>query len=139
MASIRKVVEIAVPPAFAWDAVRDAGAAGSRLFPSVLAGVRLEGNERIVTFRNGRVIREAIVGCDDAAMRFAYAILGEHFRHDAAAFSVLGEGDTARIEWIVDVLPDEAAPAVASTMDRGLADMRSTLERAYRATPSVSS
>jgi len=36
------------------------------------------------------------------------------------------------VVWIVDLLPDEAAAAVATMMDEGLAVMKRTLDRADR-------
>jgi hypothetical protein len=58
VASIRKEIDVDVVPAKAWDAIRDVGAAHTRLFPGALSDCHLEGDVRVVTFANGTVALE---------------------------------------------------------------------------------
>ena len=127
MATIRREIAVDVPPATAWAAVRDIGNA-HQLFAGVLTDCRLEDGARTVTFANGMVVRELIVGLDDEARRFAWSARGERFVHHNASLEVLpAEDGKSRVVWIADLLPDEMAPAVAGLMDMGGAAMQRTL------------
>lgn len=128
MATIRKSVLIDVPPDRAWDAIRDVGNLHTRLFPHMLGDTVLEGDERVVTFADGRSVRETIVTIDDEAMRVVYAVIGGALRFYSASFEVRDENGRSRVHWTVDLLPDEAAQRIARIMDGGLADMKPTLE-----------
>lgn len=130
MASIRKEIDVDVAPAKVWDAVRDVGAAHTRLFPGALSDCRLEGDVRIVTFANGMVVREPIVSVDDQEMRFAWTAVGGRATHYNASLQVFANaGGGSRVVWIVDVLPNEIAGAIEGIMNGGGAAMKATLER----------
>ncbi|MGC2129205.1 MAG: SRPBCC family protein [Candidatus Aquilonibacter sp.] len=130
MASIRKEIDVDVVPAKAWDAIRDVGAAHTRLFPGALSDCRLEGDVRVVTFSNGMVVREPIVSVDDGQMRFAWTAVGGRATHYNASLQVFANGDGgSRVVWIVDVLPNEIAGAIEGIMTGGSAAMKATLER----------
>ncbi len=130
MASIRKEIDVNVAPAKAWDAIRDVGAAHTRLFPGALSDCRLEGDVRVVTFTNGTVVREPIVSVDDEQMRFAWTAVGGRATHYNASLQVFANGNGgSRIVWIVDVLPNEIAVAIEGIMNGGSAAMKATLER----------
>ncbi len=75
MASIHKDIVIEVPPEHVWAAVRDVGAVHQRLTPGILVDTQLNGDERIITFARGAVVRELIVALDDEARRLAYAVV----------------------------------------------------------------
>lgn len=132
MASIYREIDISLAPESVWDAIRDVGAVHTRLAPGFVADVRMEGDVRIVTFVNGRVIPERIVGIDDANRRMAYAAVGVPERkHHNASFQVFANGaDASRLVWITDVLPDTLADALAANMEKGLAAAKHTLEGA---------
>jgi hypothetical protein len=126
MASIHKEIPLSAPANAVWDAVRDFGAVHQRLNPGFVTNCRLDGNTRIVTFHNGNVVPEEFVDCDDARRRLAYAIIGrEGVKHYNGSVQVLGDGDSrSRIIWIIDVLPNEIAPYIASQMDLAAAAMQ---------------
>ncbi|HTA13762.1 MAG TPA: SRPBCC family protein, partial [Solirubrobacteraceae bacterium] len=69
MASIRKEITIDASPEEVWAAVRDWGALHERLVPGFVVDTRLDGDDRIVTFFDGTVLREALVDLDDDARR----------------------------------------------------------------------
>ncbi|MCC8363784.1 SRPBCC family protein [Lysobacter sp. A6] len=130
MASIRKEISIAAEPADVWDAVRDVGNIHVRLVPGFVTDCRLEGDDRIVTFANGLVVREPIVDIDDDQRRLAWAAVAEQFRHYNASVQVFAEGaDRTRLVWIADLLPNELEETVQSMIEQGLAVMKQTLER----------
>jgi carbon monoxide dehydrogenase subunit G len=131
MASIYKDIPVNAHPDTVWDAVRDFGAVHRRLNPGFVVDCRLDGNTRIVTFHNGNVVPEEFVDCDEARRRLAYAIVGrEGVKHYNGSVQVLGDGDSrSRIVWIIDVLPGEIAPYIASQMDLAAAAMQKTLDR----------
>jgi carbon monoxide dehydrogenase subunit G len=131
MASIRREVEIAVRPETAWAALRDVGAVHTRLAPGFVTDVRLEQGARVVTFGNGMVVRELIVDVDDGSRRVAWSAVGGRMTHHNASAQVFATGARAcRFVWIADLLPDEAAPAIAAMIDQGIAVIKRTLERA---------
>jgi carbon monoxide dehydrogenase subunit G len=128
MASIHREIPIAAHPDDVWSAVRDFGAVHTRLAPGFVTDTQLDGDARIVTFHNGTVARELLVDCDDNRRRLVYAIAGERVRHYSASVQVFSDGETqARVNWIVDVLPDEIAPYIAGQMDLAVVAMQKTL------------
>jgi hypothetical protein len=66
MASIRKETVIDTRPEDAWAALRDWGALHERLAPGFVTDTRRDGDNRIVTFANGSVVREVLIDLDDA-------------------------------------------------------------------------
>lgn len=129
MASIRKSMSIGVEPVRAWEAFRDVGAIHTRLARGFVTHTELEGDTRTVRFANGLVVREKIVTIDDRARRLVYSASGGRTTHHNASFEVLDDGaGRVRIVWTTDLLPNEAAPAVAGMMEQGFAAIQATLE-----------
>ena len=129
MASIHREVRIEAAPETVWDALRDVGALHQRLAPGFVTDVRLEEGARVVTFGNGLVAREVIVDLDDRARRLVWSVVGGRMSHHNASAQVFADGEGSRFVWIADLLPHEAAPAVAAMMDQGLAVIKRTLEK----------
>jgi hypothetical protein len=133
MASIRKEIRIDTPPAAAWDALRDVGALHTRLVPGFVTDTRMDGNARVVTFGNGMVAREEIVGVDEARRRVAWAIVHAPFHHySGAAWVEADTGGSSRFVWTADLLPDELAAQVDEMMSAGIEVVKRTLEGARR-------
>lgn len=129
MASIRKEIIVAAPPALVWDAVRDVGALHRRLVPGFVVDTRMEPGLRVVTFASGQVLRERIVACDDSALRLVWAIEDAWLDHHNGALEVAAAGgNSSRVTWTTDLLPDDRAEQVSPLMERGLAVLRATLE-----------
>jgi carbon monoxide dehydrogenase subunit G len=134
MASIRREVVIGAAPAQVWDALRDVGAVHERLAPGFVTDVRMEEGDRVVSFGSGLVVRERIVAVDEAERRVAWSATGGRLSHHNASAQVLDEADgRTRFVWIADLLPDEAAPAIAAMIEQGIATIRKTLEEAAAA------
>src|SRR5205807_9128541 len=81
VASIYKDARIDVNPDDAWDALRDFGALHERLAAGFVTETRLEGDDRIVTFFNGSVMRERLVSVDDEARRLVWSIVDGPYTH----------------------------------------------------------
>lgn len=131
MASIRKQIDIDCAPEDAWEALRDWGALHERLAPGFAVDTRLDGQDRIVTFFNGAVLREVLIDCDDQGRRLAWSIVDEPYTHHNGVAQVCArpEGGT-RFVWVADLLPNEMAERTAEMMERGLGVIRRTLEGA---------
>ena len=71
MASIRKEIVIDASAERVWDALRDWEAACA-VVPGFATDARLDGEDRIVTFFNGSVLRERLVDLDDEARRLVW-------------------------------------------------------------------
>jgi hypothetical protein len=131
MASIRIDTLINAPLDEAWGALRDWGALHQRLAPGFVTDTRLDGDDRIVTFFDGTVVREVLVDLDDDAYRLAWAIVGGPYTHhngSAQLFSA-GNGQT-RFVWTADLLPNELADPTAQRMRHGTSVIKQTLETA---------
>jgi len=130
MASIRKEIVIENSSENVWAAVRDVGAVHRRLVPGLVKDSRLEGDSRIVTFANGKIVRELIVDIDDSARRIAYAAVGGTATHHHASMQVFAEGEKrSRLVWITDVLPNDAAGLIGALVEQGSAIIKRTLEQ----------
>ncbi len=133
MASICREIQINARPETAWAALRDVGALHTRLVPGFVTDTRLEDGARVVTFGNGLVVRELIVDVDEEAHRVAWSAVGGSMTHHNASAQVFVNGAAGcRFVWIADLLPNEAAPVIATMMEQGLAVIKATLERAER-------
>jgi len=130
MATIIKDILIDVRPENAWDAVRDFGAVHKRLVPGFVTDCRLEGDTRVVTFANGMVAREPLVGIDEKARRLAYAAVGGRTTHYNASVQIFAEGkDRTRFVWTIDLLPNELAGPIGAMAEQGAIAIKQTLER----------
>jgi hypothetical protein len=134
MASIVKEVVVEAPATNCWDALRDFGAVHQRLVPGFLTDARMVGpREREVTFFNGAVAREILVGIDEKQMRLAYSVVRSPMgsTHHNASAQVIPDGEArCRFVWITDVLPDGLAVRTGELMDHGIEVIRQTLEAA---------
>ena len=131
MASIRREVRIAARPETAWDALRDVGALHTRLVPGFVTDTKLEPGARIVTFGNGMVVRERLLDVDETHQRVAWSAESALMTHHNASAQVFPDGPgRCRFVWIADLLPDEAAPAIAGMIEQGIAIIQKTLEAA---------
>jgi hypothetical protein len=128
MAHVRKEIEIDAGPGAVWSALRDWGALHERLVPGFVVDVSLDGEDRIVTFFNGAVVREVLVASDDDARRLAWSIVDGPYTHHNGVAQVFAEGEGSRFVWTADLLPDAAAAATAEMMERGIRTMKETLE-----------
>ena len=130
MASLVKEIVTRARPDQVWDAIRDVGALHTRLVRGFVVATELVPGGRRVTFGNGMVVEEPIIGSDDERRRLAWTATGDAlpFRHYNAAVQVFDHEDGSRVVWTADLLPDEAAAFVAPMMDQGLAVMKETLD-----------
>lgn len=133
MASVRKEILIDASPADVWGAIRD--------FRARARGARIRRRhsrrraDRIVTFFSGAVQREPLVDLDDESRRLVYSAVDSPLgaTHYNASVQAFADGETrSRVEWIVDVLPNEIGPVLGQLMDRGAAAMKQTLDGGAR-------
>jgi hypothetical protein len=136
MASIIRETVIDADPADVWTALADFAAVHERLVPGFVVESVLDGpRSRVVTFFNGAVAREVLVGIDDDARRLAYTVTDGPLpatHHNASAQVVAEGGGRSRFVWITDVLPDELAAGIGELMDRGIGVIKQTLELSSR-------
>jgi uncharacterized protein YndB with AHSA1/START domain len=131
VATIIKEVEIERSPDEVWDALQDFMAVHERLVPGFLTDSRPDGDDtRVVTFANGAVAREVLVGVDKDAKRLCYSVVEGPLgfsRHSASAQVFEAGDDRSRFVWITDVLPHEVADRVDELMTVGIAVIERTL------------
>lgn len=128
MASIRKEIVTSAPPETVWEILRDLGALHTRLVPGFVVDTRLEPGARVVTFRNGMVVKEPIVAIDDESRRLVWSAEGVPMTHYNSSAQVFAEGCGSRVVWIADFLPDTAAGTVGPMMQEGMAAMKKALD-----------
>lgn len=134
MATITKEIKIEASPDRVWDALSDFGVVHERVAKGFVVSCELEDPEtRVVTFLNGAIAREILVGADAASRRLAYSVVESPLgaTHHNASAQVFADGEQgARFVWITDVLPHEAGERVDAMMEAGLGAMKQTLESA---------
>lgn len=129
MASIRKEIKVDASPEDLWSAVRDWGALHERLVPGFVVDARLDGDDRIVTFFNGTVLREVLIDLDDEARRLVWSIVDGPYTHHNASAQVFPEGeDAARFVWVADLLPEAIATPTSEMMEQGTKVVKQTIE-----------
>jgi carbon monoxide dehydrogenase subunit G len=131
VASIRKEIQIDAPPEKVWDALRDFGALHERLVPGFVTACRMDGEDRIVTFATGAVMREVLIDLDDEDRRLVWTIVDGPYRHHNGAAQVFSDGDGARFVWTSDLLADdEVIELTDQSMQVGIGVIKKTLEDA---------
>jgi carbon monoxide dehydrogenase subunit G len=129
MAYIRKEISIDASPEAVWDALRDWGALHERLVPGFVVDTNLDGEDRIVTFFEGTVLRERLIDLDDDSRRLSWSIVDGPYAHHNAAAQVFAEGEQgAKFVWAADLLPNELASRTGEMMQRGTEVVKQTLE-----------
>lgn len=129
MASIRKEILIDATPEDVWEAVRAWGALHERLVPGFVVDTRLEGEDRIVTFFNGIVLREVLIDLDEGSRRLVWSVTEGPYEHHNASAQVFAEDDgRARFVWIADLLPHNLAERTGEAMEQGTNVVKETLE-----------
>jgi hypothetical protein len=129
MATITETITTTASASAVWDVLRDVGAVHTRLAPGFVVDTAVEPGERarVVTFANGLVARELIVGVSDAERRLAYAVVdSDRLTYHHGVFTV----DGSTLTWQADVLPDEMAPLIGDMMRAGMAVMKETFDSA---------
>lgn len=129
MASIRKEVVVDVPVETVWDAVRDFGALHRRLVPGFVTDAHLEGDDRVVTFFNGNVLRERLISAGTTDHRLVWTIVDGPWTHHNGCIELFPEGSRqTRFVWTTDLLPHELADQTGASMERAMPIVKRTLE-----------
>jgi hypothetical protein len=127
MTTLHDAIEIGVPAASAWEALKDIRRT-HEMFAGVLVASSLDGDVRTVTFANGTVVRERIIGIDDGLKRIAYTVL-DRFEYHASSMQIEAIDDgRCRFVWISDFLPDSRAETVGTLMLLGCGALKRVLE-----------
>jgi carbon monoxide dehydrogenase subunit G len=131
MATIRNEITIDCPADAVWDALRDFQAVHRRVAPGFLTDCKPDGEGvRIVHFSNGTTARETLVSSDDERRRLVYAIIGGRAAHYNASVEVIAaDAEGCRVEWIIDLMPNEFADYVRGQTRLAVGDMRRTMGR----------
>jgi uncharacterized membrane protein len=130
VASIRREIVVDVPIDEVWDAVRDYGALHERLAAGYATDTRLDGDDRIVTFVNGTVVRERLISLDDEERRMVWTIVdGPWTHHNGSVELHVADGNRTRFVWTTDILPHETAEATVPMVEQGMEAIRKTLAR----------
>ncbi len=127
MATSIKEFFVTAKPEKVWDALRDFHAVHERVAPGFLTGATRDGDDRILTFANGLVARERLLGRDEATRRIAYTIVDGRFAYHHASAQVFPHEQGSRVAWITDILPDTLSDSVRTMMEHGAEAMARTL------------
>jgi Polyketide cyclase / dehydrase and lipid transport len=128
MASIRREIVIDARPEEVWEALRDWGALHERLAPGFVTDTRLDGDDRIVTFASGLVVREVLVDLDEEERRLVWTIVDGPYSHHNGVAQVYSEDSRTRFAWTTDLLPEEPAARTQEAMEEGLRTIKRHLE-----------
>jgi len=131
MASIRTEFIVEADAERVWKTVGDWANGPADMARGHVVSSSAEGPVRVVTFADGRIARERLVTCDDAARRIVYSVIGDDGRpeHDNAVMEIVADGEgRCRFVWSRDVLPDELAQPFHAAMREAGAVIRRTLE-----------
>lgn len=128
MATIYKEFTVDASIDSVWDALRDFNAVHRRLAPGFVVDCKPGEGGRTVTFANGAVAHEVLVGIHEAAHRLSYTVVGGKASHHMASAQLFAEGDKrTRFVWITDVLPDALEEYIDAMMSQGAVVMQRAL------------
>jgi hypothetical protein len=131
MASIRTEIEIDVDADLAWRVIGNWANGPVDMARGHVVSSHADGGIRLVTFAAGTVARERLIARDETARRIVYSVIGDtvHPEHDNAAMQIVANGaGRCRFVWSRDVLPDELAEPLLSSMEAALPLIKRTLE-----------
>ena len=129
MATIYKEFTVEAGVDRVWDALRDFGAVHRRLAPGFVIDCEADEDVRTVTFANGFVARELLMGIHEPARRLSYTVVGGRASHHHASAQLFAQGEgRTRFVWITDVLPNELGGFIDAMMTQGMEVMKRTLE-----------
>ncbi|WP_433022274.1 SRPBCC family protein [Kribbella sp. CA-294648] len=133
MATVIREIVIDATPSEVWAVIGDFATGPTEMAPGFVTATELEDPAtRLVTFVNGDVARERLIGRDASARRIVWAFTDGWARpiHNNAAMQIHAEGDHgSRLVWTHDVLPDNLAARLAAAMDGGLPVIKRTIEK----------
>ncbi|WP_426503368.1 SRPBCC family protein [Dactylosporangium sp. McL0621] len=120
MGSVVREIAVGAPADAVWAIVGDFEGGPVRMTGGAVRDSSLvEPDVRALTFADGTVVRERLVGRDEPARRIAYAWVGDEVAHDNTSMQVFPEPDgTSRLVWVHDTLPDDLTGWLSTTMDR---------------------
>src|SRR3569833_3266007 len=128
MATVRRKLTTDAAVDAVWDAICDVGALHTRFVPGFVINTVMVGDARVVTFANGRTVREPIVTVDARERRLVWSSTGGITTHYNASVQAMADGARTRVVWIADFLPDAAEARIAAAMDGGIAAMQKALD-----------
>jgi Polyketide cyclase / dehydrase and lipid transport len=127
MATLTREIVVANDAPTVWQKLRDFGQVHTKVAPGFLTDLKMDKDDRVITFFNGLVARERLVTLDDDTCRLVYAVVEGRASHYNAAVQVFPEGDGSRVVWTIDLLPDDLAPAIGGMMDEAAKAMGQAL------------
>jgi hypothetical protein len=131
MATIYRTISTTCSPDEVWGALADPGAIHERLARGFVVATELDGDVRTVTFAGGSVARELVVSIDRERRRLAYSViessLGLEHHHSTFTAVERPDGQGCVLEWVVDLSPDSALPALEAMVDLGCQAIATTL------------
>ena len=128
MATIYKEFTVDAGIGDVWDALRDFNAVHRRLAPGFVVDCKPGEGSRTVTFANGAIAHEVLVGVHEGMHRLSYTVVGGKASHHMASAQLFAEGDKrTRFVWITDVLPDALESYIDAMMTQGAAVMQRAL------------
>ena len=131
MATIWRELEMNCPAQAAWEAIADVGALHTKVAPGLVKDTVYDPATkiRVVTFEDGNVLEEQMVGSDPETMRIAWTAKSDGWEHHNAGLQVHDLGiERCKVRWTADFWPDEAAEGFGPLMEAGLAAMKSVIE-----------
>ncbi|MBX7248903.1 MAG: SRPBCC family protein [Caulobacteraceae bacterium] len=88
MATVHVESVIDRAPAEVWEVIGDWAHGPVRMAPGFVTSSVLDGEDRIVTFANGTVVKEIMTGRDDARRRLAWSVVeNPRLTHHNGAFT----------------------------------------------------
>lgn len=134
MASIHTEVVIEADAEQVWNVVGDFANGPTDMARGHVTSCRIEGTTRVVTFANGFVARERLVGRDGDARRIVYSVVGGTMQpeHDNAVMQIIAEAPgRCRFVWSRDVLPDDLVAPLRAGMEEAAAVIKLTFEEPH--------
>jgi uncharacterized protein YndB with AHSA1/START domain len=129
MATVRAEITVDAAIEQVWDAVQDFGALHQRLAPGFVTDCALDGEDRVVTFFDGTVMRERLISVSEADHRLAWTIVDGPWTHHSGSVELHAEdGGRTRFVWTTDVLPHDTAEATRQMVEKGMAVIQETLD-----------
>lgn len=130
MATIYKEFTVDAGIGSVWDALCDFNAVHRRLAPGFVVDCKPGEGGRTVTFANGMVAHEVLVGIHEGMHRLSYTVVGGKATHHMASAQLFSEGENrTRFTWVTDALPDALEEYIDAMMTQGAAVMQQALGR----------
>jgi hypothetical protein len=114
----------------AWTVLEEYTRGDDEIF-SVIESVKMDGDTRVISTKDGQTLYEQVVSADPENRRVSYTIPGfGGAEHHHASIQIIENSGATEVVWITDVVPESVLEGVRPVYDQAFTELVEALDRA---------